>query len=177
MLRAVAKNGGVVMVNFYNGFVDPRKAENALRERSLQDELNQKYAGDSQRVQEELRRWREANNPGKTPLSMLIDHFDHIIKVAGIDHVGIGSDFDGITSVPQGLEDVSRMPYLLAELLDRGWSRDDLAKLCGANLLRVLRANEVKARELRSARPASDALIEELDPPASKAATAPAPPP
>jgi membrane dipeptidase len=91
------------------------------------------------------------------------DHIDHIRRVAGVDHVGIGSDFDGITAVPSGLEDVSRMPYLLAELLERGWTRDDLAKLCGGNVLRVMRANEAKARELQASRPASDALIEELD--------------
>jgi membrane dipeptidase len=140
MLRAVARNGGVVMVNFYNGFIDPRKAENALRERSLQDELNQKYSGDAQRVQEELRRWREANNPGKTPLSMLIDHFDHIVKVAGIDHVGIGADFDGIPldGAPEGMEDVSKLGNLTFELIKRGYTDAEIRKILGENLLRVM---------------------------------------
>ncbi|HEX2464716.1 MAG TPA: membrane dipeptidase, partial [Thermoanaerobaculia bacterium] len=103
------------------------------------------------------------------------DHIEHIRRVAGVDHVGIGSDFDGITAVPRGLEDVSRLPYLLAELLDRGWSRDDLAKLCGGNVLRVMRGNEAKARELQAARPASDALIEELDAVPARPSTAPPP--
>ncbi len=148
MLRAVAKNGGVVMVNFYNGFVDPRKAGNALRERSLQDELNQKYPNDAQRVQEELRRWREANNPGKTPLSMLVDHFDHIIKVAGIDHVGIGADFDGIPldGAPEGMEDVSKMMNLTLELMKRGYTDADIKKILGENLLRVMSEAERIAR-------------------------------
>ncbi len=151
MLRAVTKNGGVVMVNFYNGFVDPRKAENALRERSLQDELNQKYSGDAQRVQEELRRWREANNPGKTPLSMLVDHFDHIIKVAGIDHVGIGADFDGIPldGAPEGMEDVSKMVNLTLELMKRGYTDADIKKILGENLLRVMTQVERVARSSR----------------------------
>jgi len=151
MLRAVTKNGGVVTVNFYNGFVDPRKAENALRERSLQDELNQKYSGDAQRVQEELRRWREANNPGKTPLSMLVDHFDHIIKVAGIDHVGIGADFDGIPldGAPEGMEDVSKMVNLTLELMKRGYTDADIKKILGENLLRVMTQVERVARSSR----------------------------
>jgi membrane dipeptidase len=148
MLRAVSKNGGVVMVNFYNGFVDPRKAENALRERSLQDELSQKYPNDPQRVQEELRRWREANNPGKTPLSMLIDHFDHIIKVAGIDHVGVGADFDGIPldGAPEGMEDVSKMVNITVELMKRGYTDADIKKVLGENLLRVMTEVERVAR-------------------------------
>lgn len=148
MLRAVAKNGGVVMVNFYNGFVDPRKAGNALRERSLQAELNQKYPNDAQRVQEELRRWREANNPGKTTLSMLVDHFDHIIKVAGIDHVGIGADFDGIPldGAPEGMEDVSKMMNLTLELMKRGYTDADIKKVLGENLLRVMAQVERIAR-------------------------------
>lgn len=148
MLRAVAKNGGVVMVNFYNGFVDPRKAANALRERGLQDELNQKYPGNAQRVQEELRRWREANNPGKTSLSMLIDHFDHIIKVAGIDHVGIGADFDGIPldGAPEGMEDVSKMVNITLELMKRGYTDADIKKVLGENLLRVMTEAERVAR-------------------------------
>ena len=148
MLRAVSKNGGVVMVNFYNGFLDSRKAENALRERSLQDELNQKYPGDPQRVQEELRRWREANNPGKTPLSTLIDHFDHIIKVAGIDHVGIGADFDGIPldGAPEGMEDVSKMVNITVELMKRGYTDADIKKVLGENLLRVMAEVERVAR-------------------------------
>jgi len=140
MLRAVAKNGGVVMVNFYDGFLDPRKAELALRSRTLEDELRAKYPNDPKRVQDEIEAWRKANDPGKTPLSVLMDHIDHIVKVAGIDHIGIGSDFDGVpfTGLPEGMEDISKLPTLTYELMKRGYSDADIKKFLGENLLRVM---------------------------------------
>jgi membrane dipeptidase len=140
MLRAVAKNGGVVMVNFYDGFLDPRKAELALRSRTMEDELKVKYPNDPKRVQEEIDAWRKANDPGKTPLSVLMDHIDHIAKVAGIDHIGIGSDFDGVplTGLPEGMEDISKLPTLTYELMKRGYSDTGIKKFLGENLLRVM---------------------------------------
>lgn len=140
MLRAIAKNGGVVMVNFYDGFLDPRKAELALRSRAMEDDLKQKYPNDPKRVQEEVEAWRKANDPGKTPLSVLIDHIDHVAKVAGIDHVGIGSDFDGVplTGLPEGMEDISKLPTITYELMKRGYSDADIKKVLGENLLRVM---------------------------------------
>jgi membrane dipeptidase len=95
------------------------------------------------------------------------DHIDHIRDVAGIDHVGLGSDFDGISRTPVGLEDVSKYPALLAELLRRGYSADDVKKVAGANILRVMREVEKAAERIRKARPASEALIEDVDVPAS----------
>lgn len=140
MLRAVAKNGGVVMVNFYDGFLDPRKAELALRSRTMEDELRAKYPNDPKRVQDEIEAWRKANDPGRTPLSVLMDHIDHIVKVAGIDHIGIGSDFDGVpfTGLPEGMEDISKLPTLTYELMKRGYSDADIRKFLGENLLRVM---------------------------------------
>jgi membrane dipeptidase len=140
MLKALARNGGVVMVNFYDGFLDPRKAELALRERALEDEMKAKYPSDPKRAQEEIDRWRAANDPGKTPLSVLIDHIDHIVKVAGIDHVGLGSDFDGVplTGLPVGMEDISKLPNITYELMKRGYSEIDIKKVLGENLLRVM---------------------------------------
>jgi len=91
------------------------------------------------------------------------DHIEHVRQVAGIDHVGIGSDFDGLESVPLGLESVSTYPALLAELLRRGWTDEEIGKLAGLNVLRVLRDAERVAARLRKERPASDVLIEELD--------------
>lgn len=144
MLRAMAKNGGVVMVNFYDGFLDPRKAELALRARTMEEELKVKYPNDPKRVQAEIDAWRKAGDPGKTPLSVLMDHIDHIVKVAGVDHIGIGSDFDGVpfTGLPVGMEDISKLPTLTYELMKRGYSDTNIKKILGENLLRVMLANE-----------------------------------
>ena len=95
------------------------------------------------------------------------DHIEHVVELAGMDHVGIGGDFDGISSTPVGLEDVSTYPTLLAELSRRGWSEADLAKLAGENVLRVMREAEAVARRLQRERPPSTATIEELDGPVS----------
>jgi membrane dipeptidase len=178
VLQRLVQNGGVVMVTFVPDFIDDAvrsegKARTAERER-----LRALYFDDEARIDLELRGFDARRPPvARASLADVADHIEHVRRVAGVDHVGIGSDFDGITSVPQGLEDVSRFPHLIAELLDRGWSRGDVAKLCGANLLRVLRANEEQAARLQVSRPASDALIEELDaPPASAAAAPPAQP-
>jgi membrane dipeptidase len=164
VLARLPENGGVVMATFVPDFIDDAVRRQASARMAERERLRGLYGADEARIAVEMRHFDEARSTTvHASLSDVADHLDHIRRIAGIDHVGIGSDFDGITSVPQGLEDVSRIPYLLAELLDRGWSRDDLAKLCGANVLRVMRANEAKALELQAARPASDALIEELD--------------
>jgi membrane dipeptidase len=152
MFRALAKNGGVVMVNFYDGFLDPRKAELTLRARAMEDELKAKYPNDPKRVQGEIDAWRKANDPGKTPLSVLMDHIDHIAKVAGIDHIGIGSDFDGVplTGLPEGMEDISKLPTLTYELMKRGYSDVNIKKILGENLLRVMSANERAASSMKT---------------------------
>ena len=153
ILRAVKKNGGVVMVNFYDGFIDPKKADVTLRARVMSEELKEKYPNDPARVTEETRKWRAANAvQGKTPLKVLIDHFDHIIKTAGIDHVGMGADLDGIPldGTPEGLDDVSTLPVITYELLKRGYSESDVKKVLGENLLRVMAQVEDVARSLRS---------------------------
>lgn len=152
MLRAMGKNGGVVMVNFYDGFLDPRKAELALRERTMEDELKVKYPSDPQRARDEIDAWRKANDPGKTPLSVLMDHIDHIAKVAGIDHVGLGSDFDGVplTGLPEGMEDISKLPAITYELMKRGYSDVDIKKVLGENLLRVMSEVEHVASQMQS---------------------------
>ena len=140
------------MVNFYDGFLDPRKAALALRSRSMEDELRAKYPNDPKRVQEELDNWRKANDPGKTPLSVLIDHIDHIAKVAGIDHVGIGSDFDGVplTGLPEGMVDISKLPNITYELMKRGYSDADIKKVLGENFLRVMTEVERVASQMQS---------------------------
>jgi len=152
MLKAVAQNGGVVMVNFYDGFLDPRKAKLAFQSRAMEDELRLKYPNDAKRVQDELEKWRKDNDPGKTPLSVLMDHIEHVIKVAGIDHVGIGSDFDGVplNGLPEGMEDISKLPTITYELMKRGYSDADIRKVLGENLLRVMASVERVAAEQQS---------------------------
>jgi len=137
-----------VMINFYDGFLDGRKAELAIRTRVKQEQLNKQFPNDPQRVRDEITKWRDANDPGKTPLSVLIDHIDHVAKVAGIDYVGIGSDFDGVpfTGVPAGMEDISKLPSITVELMKRGYSDGDIKKVLGENFLRVmLKVEQVSA--------------------------------
>jgi len=128
MLRAVAANGGVVMVNFSDLYLDPRKT----------------------RTWELAARWIAGFGRPVTPLALLADHVEHVARVAGVDHVGLGSDFDGVPWLPEGMEDVSRFPNLTLELLRRGWAEGDLRKLLGENALRVMeRAEAVSAEEMR----------------------------
>jgi membrane dipeptidase len=159
MLRAVGKNGGVIMVNFYDGFLDSRKAGLAKMARTKSQELAKQFPNDPQRVRDEMTRWLEASSPGKTPLRVLIDHIDHIAKVAGVDHVGIGSDFDGVpfTGLPEGMEDISKLPAITLELMKKGYSDIDIRKILGENFLRVMsRAESVAARMQRSGRTRGD---------------------
>ncbi|MFO1497512.1 MAG: dipeptidase [Verrucomicrobiota bacterium] len=152
MLRALARNDGVVMVNFFDGFLDPRKAELALKARRMRKEVNRRYPDDPKRADAEADKWLAANSPGPTPLSVLIDHIDHIVKTAGIDHVGLGSDFDGVPSLPKGMEHVGKLPNITYELLKRGYADADVKKILGENLLRVMGRVETVASELSATR-------------------------
>jgi len=154
MLKAVAQNGGVVMVNFYPAFIDDgyRKAATALRaeEGKALDAADAKYKDDpAAHTREWFRIEQEygARVP-RPPLASLIDHIDHIAKVAGVDHVGLGSDFDGIPTTPQGIDSAADLPKITEALVARGYSREDLHKILGGNLLRVMRACEQVSRQL-----------------------------
>lgn len=162
-LRRVTANGGIVMVNFAPGFVSEaaRAASEPLE--AAWPRLGALYPSDPKRADSELRAFSAQHPVPDATLAQVADHIEHIRAVAGIDHVGIGSDFDGIGRTPVGLEDVSKYPALLEELLRRGWSDDDVAKVAGGNILRVMREAERVAARLQQERPASDALIEELD--------------
>jgi len=141
LLRRFAKNGGVVMVNFYPGFIDKNviEATKARTERLKPqiDALKEQYKNDPKKLREETNKLEAANPLPATPLSVLIDHFDHIAKVAGVAHVGIGSDFDGVDSLPVGMEDISKLPYITYELLKRGYSEKDVRGILGENFLRA----------------------------------------
>jgi membrane dipeptidase len=150
MLRALAKNGGVVHINFFEGFLDHSFADrfDALKDEQVQQEAIEKLApdfGDRSRVGPEVRRINQQRiaKLGRLPLSRLLDHIDHAVRVAGIDHVGLGSDFDGADDqFPQGLEDISKVPNLVRGLLERGYSDENILKILGGNTLRVMRVVE-----------------------------------
>ncbi|MEX0677652.1 MAG: dipeptidase [Pirellulales bacterium] len=142
VLGMTAENGGVVMVNFYPGFIVPEAAERGKQFIPLYRELKQKYGEDSEQIRAEIRRWRTRNPTPPGTVHVVLDHIDHIARVAGVDHVGLGSDFDGIERVPQQLEDVSKYPNITQGLLDRGYSEEDIRKILGGNLLRALRQAE-----------------------------------
>jgi membrane dipeptidase len=160
MLRAVTKNGGVVQVNFFNAFIDEdyRKASEAQakeRNAAVADALAKKKASgepvtylDEDRIQRE---W--AAKIPRPPLKSLIDHIDHIAKVAGVDHVGLGSDFDGVSgATPQGIDSAADLPKITQALLDRGYSAEDIHKILGGNLLRVFREAERVSKEMQAAK-------------------------
>jgi len=151
VLKRIAKNGGVVQVNFYSVFVDektvaPQNAERNKRLKSQQDAIDEKYKDDPERQAEEGDKLEAANPLPPLPISKLIDHIDHIVKVAGIDHVGIGADFDGANDMPEGAQDVSMLPNITYELLKRGYSERDIRKILGENLLRAFAEAERVAR-------------------------------
>ena len=140
------------MVNFYDGFLDPKKVEFSKREIAIENDLFKKYPGNPKKVQEEMDAWRAARDQGRSALSLLIDHIDHIAKVAGIDHVGLGSDFDGVpfTGLPEGMEDISKLPNITYELMKRGYSDPDIKKVLGENFLRVMTEVEHRAALMQS---------------------------
>ena len=166
VLRRLPQNGGVVMVTFVPGFLSEAVRAWWAEEDAAKARFKALHSGNPEAEKAALEAWRTANPEPPATLAEVADHVEHARRLAGIDHVGIGSDFDGITTVPVGLEDVADYPVLLAELLRRGWSEGDVKKLAGENALRVLRQAETVAARLQKERPASDALIGELDKPA-----------
>ncbi len=164
MLRAVANSGGpnskggVIDVNFYSGFIsqayrDAQKAQKPEVDKAVADAKAKAAAEGRQFLYEDEEKIQRsyADRIPRPPLSMLIDHIDHIAKVAGIDHVGIGSDFDGVSGqLPEGLDSPADLPKITQALLDRGYSADDIRKILGGNLLRVFREVEAVSKELQA---------------------------
>ena len=168
VLRLVARNGGVVMVNFYPGYVSEamnhwnadRAAEQARFNSPPYEGL---YIGQPERAEAALQAWEKEHPRPVVPMAQIADHIDHIREVAGVDHVGLGADFDGIDFAPQGLEGVDKYPALLAELMRRGWTDADVAKVAGANVLRVMTAAEQVGARLRMTQAPSEAIQEDAD--------------
>jgi membrane dipeptidase len=163
ILARVPKNGGVVMVPFVTSFVSKAvyADDNALV--AFTADAARRHPGDPAAVRAEIATWRAAHPRPTASITDVATAIEHVRQVAGVDHVGIGSDFDGIEETVVGLEDVSKYPAVFAELARRGWSDADLKKLAGGNVLRVLAQAEQVAKRLQRERPASNATIEQLD--------------
>jgi len=164
ILKIVAANGGVVMVNFAPGYVSEARNRWDADEAAERTRFNSPpyvglYIGQPDRAKAALAAWEATHPRPAATLAQVADHIEHIRQVAGIDHVGLGSDFDGIDDTPVGLEGVNRYPELLEELMRRGWADADIAKLAGENLLRVMTAAEQVSRRLRAERPPSSAVV------------------
>jgi len=158
MLRAVAKNGGVVQVNFFNGFIDQNYWDASRAQRKEQEAAVKAYVdqmkGEGKAVRyvdiDRIDREWTAKIP-RPPLKSLIDHIDHIAKVAGVDHVGLGSDFDGVSgATPQGIDSAADLPKITQALVDRGYSAEDIHKILGGNLLLVFREVERVSHEMQA---------------------------
>jgi membrane dipeptidase len=153
ILRRLPKNGGVVMVPFVTSFVSPRVKAHEDSLAAFATDALRRTRGDSVTVRRSLAAWTHEHPAPRATIADVADQVEHVRQVAGVDHVGIGSDFDGITENVQGLEDVSTFPALFAELSRRGWTDADLAKLSDGNVLRVLAEAERVAARLKAARP------------------------
>jgi membrane dipeptidase len=160
VLRMLPDNGGIVMVTFVPGFLSPKVAAWNTLQTAESNRLQQQFPNDEGARKIGLDAWTKGNPAPRATVADAADHIDHIRKIAGIDHIGLGGDYDGITSVPEGLEDVSKYPALTAELLRRGYKDDEVKKVLGLNILRVMKAAEGVSAKLREQRGPSAMLFQ-----------------
>jgi membrane dipeptidase len=153
VLRKVKENGGVVMVNFYSGFVHPESARRMIDMFEVGRKVRAMFPDNEEEYDKAMARWRAENPIDPGTVHDVVDHIDHIVRVAGIDHVGLGGDFDGVTMLPKQLEDVSRYPYITQELLHRGYTAGEIHQILGGNAVRVLREAEKVRQKLDHAAP------------------------
>ncbi len=146
VLKLIAENRGVVMVNFFSGFIEPGSARIMADMFAVRRKFNAELNNNEQEVEAAMKRWRQEHPISPGTVHTVVDHIDHIVKTAGIDHVGLGSDFDGVSMTPVQLEDVSCYPYITQELLNRGYQEEQIRKILGGNALRALRQAEEVAR-------------------------------
>jgi len=164
ILRRVPDNGGVVMAVFLSQFVSDEVRRHFQPAWDLVEAYEREHPeATAEEVREIRHRWSAENPPPPATIGQLADHIDHIAEVAGVEHVGIGSDFDGGEHTPLDLQDVSGFPNLIAELLRRGYAADNVRGIARGNILRVMRGAEAAARRIQSERPPSEATIEALD--------------
>lgn len=160
VLRLVKQNHGIVMANFYPTFISPAVAQWGAERAGAAAKFETLYVGQPDRVRAALEQWAKAHPRPKATIKQVADHIEHIRKIAGVESVGIGSDFDGIETTPVGLDGVDKYPALFAELARRGWTDDELADLAGRNLLRVMRAAEQVAARLQAQEGPSHATLD-----------------
>lgn len=153
ILKRLSANGGVVMVNAYPGHNDPAVIGQMARRAAEETRLMRIYPGQPDRRRAALGQWDAANPRPASPITVMADHIDHVVKIAGHDHVGIGADLDGVPFTNTGMESVAGYPTLFAELIRRGWSDAKLAKLAGRNVLRVMRGAEATAAAMKGVPP------------------------
>lgn len=144
VLKLVAENGGVVMVNFFSGFIVPESARAAAEFTAFRRELKAKHTEQAD-FEAAVERWQREHPLAAGTVHTVVDHIDHIVKVAGVDHVGLGSDFDGVPRLPEQLQDVSCFPYITQELLNRSYTEAQIRQILGGNVLRALRGAEAVA--------------------------------
>jgi membrane dipeptidase len=167
VLRMVAKNGGIVMVNFAPQYIsEERRLWGGAR---AAEEARGKvlYTGEPDRAKAALDAWLKANPEPRATVSTVADHVEHIAKIAGHDHVGLGGDYDGLTVLPEGMDGVDAYPRLFVELMRRGWSDADLARLAGSNILRVMEGAEKVARDMQGELPATAPAPTKVEKPAA----------
>ena len=165
ILQQLPKNGGVVMVSFVPGFTSPEVVAHDKAATAERTRLRETMPNDDAGVTTAMAAWSAAHPGPRATVAQVADHVDHIRKVAGIDHIGLGGDFDGITEVVQGLEDVSKYPALTVELLKRGYSDDDVKKVLGLNVLRAWKQAARVSADLRKQRGPSTATLKGMDGP------------
>ena len=163
VLQMLPKNGGVIMITFVPGFISQEVADHGAKAQAAQQSFRAQFPNNDAYMNAAMERWRSENPEPRATLTQVADHIDHVRKIAGIDHLGLGGDFDGISTVIQGLEDVSKYPDLTAELLRRGYTEQDIKKILGLNILRVMRGAEQVSATLHKKRGPSTATIEMLD--------------
>jgi len=150
VLKLVKQNDGIVMVNFFSGFIVPEGARATQKMFEMARELRKKFPEDDAKYREAMRAWAKDNDYPPGDVATIVDHIDHVVKVAGIDHVGLGSDFDGVSKLPRQMSDVSCYPLITQVLLDRGYTKEQILKILGGNLMRVFAAAEKVSADMQA---------------------------
>lgn len=163
VLKMTKENNGIVMVTFVETFTSEERRQHFAERAAYQRKMEVLHIGYPDRVAEKMEAWDEENEAPKSTLEQVADHIDHIRDLIGVEYIGIGGDYDGIPTLPLGLEDVTTYPDLFAELLKRGYTPGELRKIAGLNMIRVLRDAEEVAKRLQQERGPSEVLITDFD--------------